>query len=143
MLSSKHPVRHCPDILAPASSSPVSLPASLPPAAGGRFRGPGGDDLTVDGAQQQHEPDGAEHLGGRYAMSLRDGHVQERCRHCRVGGGRSERWFQDQELHLKHCVKPSTSPINTAKISGSPNFLDKKDRLTKTVQEAVFFFFFN
>lgn len=75
MLSSKHPVRHCPDILAPAFSSPVSLPASLPPAARGRFRGPGGDDLTVDGAQQQHEPDGAEHLGGRYAMSLRDGHV--------------------------------------------------------------------
>lgn len=57
------------------------LPASLPPAAGGRFRGPGGDDLTVDGAQQQHEPDGSEHFGGRYPMRLRDGHIQERCCH--------------------------------------------------------------
>lgn len=58
------------------------LPASLPPAAGGRLGRPGGDDLAVDGAQQQHEPDGTEHLGGRDAMSLVDGHVEEHRRHC-------------------------------------------------------------
>lgn len=62
------------------------LPASLAPAAGGRLGRPGGDDLAVDGAQQQHEPDGAEHLGGRDAMSLVDGHVEERRCHC----GRAE-----------------------------------------------------
>lgn len=62
--------------------SPSSLlPASLPPAAGGRLGRPGGDDLAVDGAQQQHEPDGTEHLGGRDAMGLLDGHVEERRRH--------------------------------------------------------------
>lgn len=60
-----------------------SLPAPLPSAAGGRFRGPGGDDLTVDGAQQQHEPDGSKHLGGWYPMRLGDGHIQDRCCHCR------------------------------------------------------------
>lgn len=67
---------------------PPWLPASLPPAAGGRFWGPGGDDLTVDGAQQQHEPDGSKHLGGRYPMRLGDGHIQDCCCHCR--GERSE-----------------------------------------------------
>lgn len=60
-----------------------SLPASLPACAGGGFGGPGGDDLTVDGAQQQHEPDGPEHLGGRYPMRLRDGHVEYGRHHCR------------------------------------------------------------
>lgn len=59
-----------------------SSPASLPPTAGGRFRGPGGDNLTVDGAQQQHEQDGFKHLGGRYPMRLRDGHIQECCSDC-------------------------------------------------------------
>lgn len=58
-------------------------PASLPPGAGGGFRGPGGDDLTVDGAQQQHEPDGSEHLGGGYPMRLRDEPVQDGRRHCK------------------------------------------------------------
>ncbi len=71
---------------------PPPLPASRPPAAGGRFRGPGGDDLTVDGAQQQHEPDGSKHLGGRYPMRLRDGHVQDCCCHC--GRERSKRSWQ-------------------------------------------------
>lgn len=64
-------------------SIPLLLPASLPPAAGGRFRCPGGDDLTVDGAQQQHEPDGSKHLGGWYPMRLRDGNIQHCCCHCR------------------------------------------------------------
>lgn len=59
-----------------------SSPASLPPTAGGRFRGPGGDNLTVDGAQQQHEQDGFKHLGARYPMRLRDGHIQECCSDC-------------------------------------------------------------
>lgn len=62
---------------------PMLLPASLPPSAGRRFGGPGGDDLTMDGAQQQHEPDGSKNLCGRYPMRLGDGHVQDRCCHCR------------------------------------------------------------
>lgn len=64
-------------------SIPLLLPASLPPAAGGGFRCPGGDNLTVDGAQQQHEPDGSKHLGGWYPMRLRDGNIQDCCCHCR------------------------------------------------------------
>lgn len=73
-----------------------SSPASLPARAGGGFGGPGGDDLTVDGAQQQHEPDGPEHLGGRYPVRPRDGHVEYRCHHCRR---RPERSVQ---LHMRH-----------------------------------------
>lgn len=69
-------------ILTTLSHISFSLPASLPPAAGGRFRGPGGDNLTVDSSQQQHEPDGSEHLGGRYPMRLWDSHIQDCCCHC-------------------------------------------------------------
>ena len=80
------------------------LPASLPPAAGGRFRGPGGDDLTVDGAQQQHEPDGSEHLGGRYPMRLWDSHIQDCCCHCEGEKEKVSRlWFKHSwriPLHL-------------------------------------------
>lgn len=61
---------------------PPSLPSSLPSTAGGRFWGSGGDDLAVDGAQQQHEPNGSKHLGGRYPMRLRDGYIQDCCCHC-------------------------------------------------------------
>lgn len=80
------------------------LPASLPPAAGGRFRGPGGDDLTVDGAQQQHEPDGSEHLGGRYPMRLWDSYIQDCCCHCEGDNEKVSRlWFKHSwrtPLHL-------------------------------------------
>lgn len=71
-----------------------SLPASLPARAGGGFGGPGGDDLTVDGAQQQHEPDGPEHLGGRYPMRPRDGHVEYRRHHCRRRPERSVQQYK-------------------------------------------------
>lgn len=73
---------------------PLLLPASLPPAAGGRLGRPRGDDLAVDGAQQQHEPDGAKHLSGWDAMILVDGHVEERRCHCgRVGVNSSVKLF--------------------------------------------------
>lgn len=68
------------------SRRPSLLPASLPPAAGGRLGRPGGDDLAVDGAEKQHEPDGAKHLGGWDAMILVDGHVEERRCHCGGAG---------------------------------------------------------
>lgn len=68
------------------SGEPSLVPASLPPAAGGRLGRPGGDDLAVDGAEKQHEPDGAKHLGGWDAMIVVDGHVEERRCHCKGEG---------------------------------------------------------
>lgn len=64
---------------------PWLLPASLPAAAGRRLGRPRGDDLAVDGAEQQHKPDGAKHLGGWDAMIVVDGGVEER--RCHWGGG--------------------------------------------------------
>lgn len=73
---------------------PWLSPASLPSAAGGRLGRPGGDDLAVDGAEEQHEPDGAKHLGGWDAMVVVDGRVEERRCHCgRAGGNSSVRLF--------------------------------------------------
>lgn len=85
--------------------SPCShLPAPLPPAAGGRFGGPGGDDLTVDGSQQQHEPDGSEHLCGRYPMRLRDGDVQHCCCHCEE----DKRQGKHLGVFLNHFQRPES-----------------------------------
>lgn len=85
-----------------------SLPASLPPAAGGRFRRPGGDDLTVDGAQQQHEPDGSKDFGGRYPMRLRDGHVQDCSCHCDTETHYRQRYTRRNELTaLRSVFKPA------------------------------------
>lgn len=55
----------------------------------------------MDGAQQQHEPDGAKHLSSWDAMILVDGHVEERGCHCR--GSRSE--FQCQTIQTSDTVE--------------------------------------